>query len=69
MVSTCPTEWSTCKVVWVMPWSRVRSCSRARRVAVAAGINEDVRGEGGLPGGDLPDVQVVDLGHGGDAAS
>jgi len=37
----------------------------AQRVAVAARAGQDVRGQGGLAGGDLPDVQVVDLGHAG----
>ena len=37
----------------------------AHLVAVAAGADQDMGGQGGLAGGDLPDVQVVDLGDAG----
>jgi hypothetical protein len=63
MVIRSELAWSTCRgdVFDVVIGSQQCRQVGAHGVAVLAGVDENVRGQRGLGGGDLPDMQVVDL--------
>ena len=63
-------RWSTCSVVCSIP-NRVAEQPldlAATAVAVLAGVDQHVRGQRREARGDLPDVQVVDVGDAGETA-